>query len=108
MIVGSPQARHSDMLLQEAPSAIHSTPSYESRMEDLDPLIISASSGDVAAFERLVLRFQGMAVGYAFAILGDFHLAEDAAQEAFVEAYARLPSLREPRAFANWLKRIVF
>jgi RNA polymerase sigma factor (sigma-70 family) len=77
-------------------------------MKDLESLIISAMAGDVAAFEQIVLRFQGMAVGYAFAILGDFHLAEDAAQEAFVEAYAKLDSLREPRAFANWLKRIVF
>ena len=77
-------------------------------MADLDLLIMSAAAGDVCAFEQLVLRFQGMAVGYAFAILGDFHLAEDAAQEAFVEAYAKLASLREPRAFAGWLKRIVF
>jgi RNA polymerase sigma factor (sigma-70 family) len=34
--------------------------------------------------------------------------AEDAAQEAFFEAYRTLPKLREPAAFAGWFRRIVF
>jgi len=38
----------------------------------------------------------------------DFHLAEDAAQEAFLEAHAYLSRLREPAAFPSWLRRIVF
>jgi len=49
-----------------------------------------------------------MAVGYAYSILGDFHLAEDAAQEAFVRAYLELEHLQEPAAFSGWFKRIVF
>jgi len=40
-------------------------------------------------------------------VLGDFHLAEDAAQEAFLEAYRSLPSLSQPKAFPGWLRRIV-
>ncbi|NIR02616.1 MAG: RNA polymerase subunit sigma-24, partial [Gemmatimonadales bacterium] len=53
-------------------------------------------------------HFQDMAVGYAYSILGDFHLAEDAAQEAFVQAYLDLRKLRVPQAFPSWLRRIVF
>jgi RNA polymerase sigma factor (sigma-70 family) len=49
-----------------------------------------------------------MAVGYAYSILGDFHLAEDAAQEAFLDAYRHIVDLREPLAFPSWLRRIVF
>ncbi len=49
-----------------------------------------------------------MAVGYSYSILHDFQLAEDAAQEAFFEAYRTLPKLREPAAFAGWFRRIVF
>jgi RNA polymerase sigma factor (sigma-70 family) len=49
-----------------------------------------------------------MAVGYAYSILGDFQLAEDAAQEAFFDAYRHLGDLREPLAFPSWLRRIVF
>ena len=56
----------------------------------------------------LVRRFQDMAVGYGYSILHDFQLAEDAAQEAFFEAYRTLSQLREPAAFAGWFRRIVF
>ena len=49
-----------------------------------------------------------MAYGYAYSILGDFHLAEDAAQEAFIQAYRDLPKLRRPEAFPGWFRLIVF
>ena len=69
----------------------------------------SAADRDVRieAFGQLVTRFQDMAYGYAYSILGDFHLAEDAAQEAFIDAYRCLASLREPAAFPGWFRRIV-
>jgi DNA-directed RNA polymerase specialized sigma24 family protein len=64
----------------------------------LESIVIRAQSGDRAAFGELVRRFQDMAVGYAFSVIGDFHLAEDAAQEAFASAWLELPRLREPAA----------
>jgi RNA polymerase sigma factor (sigma-70 family) len=67
-----------------------------------------ARDGDVEAYGAVVRRFKEMACGYAYSLLGDFHLAEDAAQEAFVQAYRDLPMLSAPRAFPGWLKRIVF
>jgi len=70
--------------------------------------VAKARRGDVEAFGAVVRRFQDMAVGYAYSILGDFHLAEDAAQDAFVQAYLDLSTLRESRAFPSWLRRIVF
>lgn len=76
-------------------------------MEELVALINRAQVGDAEAYGVLVSRFQDMAYGYAYAILNDFHLAQDAAQEAFIEAYQCLPSLREEFAFPAWLKRIV-
>ena len=48
-----------------------------------------------------------MAFACAFSALGDFQLAEDAAQEAFISAWQRLNQLREPEAFPGWLRRIV-
>src|SRR5450432_1765322 len=65
----------------------------------------AAQTGNREAFSRLVARFQGMVVGYAFSWVGD--LAEDVAQDAFVEAFLRLHQLREPSAFPGWLRRIV-
>ena len=77
-------------------------------MEDLQLVINQAQTGNREAFGTLVQRFQDMAVGYAFSILDDFYLAEDAAQEAFVQAYRDLPLLRAPAAFPSWFRRLVF
>jgi len=77
-------------------------------MEDLIALVRRAQACDLDAYGCLVQRFQDMAVGYAYAYLGDVHLAEDAAQEAFIEAYAHLIQLRHPAAFAAWLRKIIF
>jgi len=71
-------------------------------------LVRRAQMGEITAFAALVRRFQDRAVAYGASILGDFALAEDAAQEAFLEAYQCLPALREPAAFAGWLRKIVF
>jgi RNA polymerase sigma factor (sigma-70 family) len=59
------------------------------------------------AFGQIVARFQDMAFGAAYAALGDPHLAEDAAQEAFLTAWRELENLREPDAFPGWFQRIV-
>ena len=77
-------------------------------MEMLKTLITRAQTGDLSGYGEIVRRFQSMAVGYAYSILGDFHLAEDAAQEAFIEAYQCLPNLRDPDAFPGWFRKIVF
>ena len=67
-----------------------------------------AKQGDLTAFNLVVREFQDMAIGYAYSILNDFHLAEDAAQEAFVEAYFCLKNLQELIAFPAWFRKIIF
>lgn len=59
------------------------------------------------AFCELVRIFQDMAYACAYAVLGDFSLAEDAAQEAFISAWQKLSQLRQPEAFPGWFRRIV-
>lgn len=77
-------------------------------MTDLESLLQRTLAGELEAFGLIVRRFQDMAYGYAYSILGDFHLAQDAAQDAFIDAYRRLNELRTPDAFPGWLRRIVF
>jgi RNA polymerase sigma factor (sigma-70 family) len=77
-------------------------------MDDLNNLLVRAQGGDLEATGELVRRFQTMAVGYAYSLLGDFHLAEDAAQTAFMEAWVHLDRVYNGPAFPAWLKRIVF
>lgn len=77
-------------------------------MKETAKLVVKAQAGDVESFTSLVKDFQDMAVGYAYSILNDFHLAEDVAQEAFISAFREIKKLREPKAFAGWFRRIVF
>ena len=79
------------------------------QVEDLVVRTIAAATlaQRVEAYGRLVEQFRDMACGYAYSILGDFHLAEDVAQEAFVVAIERIEECREPERFAGWLMTIV-
>jgi len=70
--------------------------------------IQAAQGGDLEAFGAIVKRFQGMACATAYTMLDDAGLAEDVAQEAFIEAYQNLPKLREIDAFPGWFRRIIF
>ena len=82
-------------------------------MEEIQALIWSAIADDCTqaerheAFGKLVLRFQDLAFGCAYAVLGDFYLAEDAAQEAFITAWRKLHQLQQAEAFPGWFRRIV-
>ncbi len=75
--------------------------------ELLAELLERCKKGERGAMELLVRRYRDGAYALARALSGDEHLAEDAVQEAFVEAFSRLGQLRDPDAFAGWLRRIV-
>ncbi len=77
-------------------------------MVELRRVVVEAQKGDEAAFGELVGRFQDMAVGYAFRVLNDFQLAEDAAQDAFLETFRVLPQLKAPSAFPAWFRQVVY
>ena len=62
--------------------------------------------GDEAAFESLVRRYQASLRKVAFGYLRDTMLAEDVAQEAFLQAYQRMHTLGRAEAFRGWLYRI--
>ena len=78
------------------------------RQEKLITLIVKAQQGDRLAYSHIVRQFQDLAVGYAYSILRNLSLAEEVAQEAFIEAYLNLDRLRNPKAFPSWFKKIVF
>jgi len=64
-----------------------------------------AQARDRDAFEMLVEQHLGDVHRIAAAIAGPAD-AMDITQETFVVAWQRLPSLRNPEAFAGWLRRI--
>ena len=64
------------------------------------------SPGDLAAFNRVVLRHQDAVYALAYRFLGERQAAEDAAQEAFLRAYRSLGRFRGGSA-RSWLLTIV-
>jgi RNA polymerase sigma-70 factor (ECF subfamily) len=76
----------------------------EDRPDNL--LVEQASRGDGESFTELCRRYYGPLVAIGHAILGDRHLAEDAAQEAFAKAAVHLPKLRKADQFGSWVAAI--
>jgi RNA polymerase sigma-70 factor (ECF subfamily) len=72
-----------------------------------DALVRSARAGDKEAFGELTRRYWNVAAAAALVETGDYHVAEDVAQRAFLTSYRKLRQLRRPERFASWLLRIV-
>lgn len=71
-----------------------------------EDLVLAAIGGDLDSFVALCHRYYTSIVAIARAVLGDGHLAEDAAQEALAKACCRLDSLKNPKRFGAWLATI--
>ncbi|MCD4752476.1 MAG: sigma-70 family RNA polymerase sigma factor [Anaerolineaceae bacterium] len=65
-----------------------------------------AQSGNLEAFNQLVLIYQGLAFNVAYRILTDSAAADDATQNAIISAFQNLKSYRGG-SFRAWLLRIV-
>jgi RNA polymerase sigma-70 factor (ECF subfamily) len=74
-------------------------------LPDEQVLVGRAVAGDRLAFSRLVEHYQSACYGLAWRLLGDPDLAADAAQDAFIHAYAGIGSYRGG-VFRSWLLRI--
>ena len=73
-----------------------------------DEWIIKIQQGDIESFEQIVSEFKEMAIGYAYSVLGNYHDAEDVAQESFVQAFFKLNTLQIPKAFPSWFRTIIY
>ena len=79
----------------------------EGRPLDDTALVERAKHGDVNAYEVLVQHYQELAFRVAYQVTGNAADAEDAAQEAFLNAYYALGRFRAGAPFRPWLLRIV-
>jgi RNA polymerase sigma-70 factor (ECF subfamily) len=70
-------------------------------------LVVKAQGGDHAAFAALAAASIGRLTAIARLTLRDNHLAQDAVQEALVEAWRNIRSLRDPDRFDAWLYRLL-
>lgn len=69
-------------------------------------VVALASNGDAEAFDELVRRKQPSVRSLLRRLSNDRTLAEDLAQQVFVEMWKSLPKLESPAAFPAWLRKI--
>jgi len=70
-------------------------------------LVERCLSGEEAAFETLVSRYQRGLFNIALRMLGSYEDARDCTQNAFVKAYEHLDSFDRDQRFCSWMYRIL-
>lgn len=73
---------------------------------DLLEAVTRSRRGDQEALHYLFTNFYAEAYRATYLLTRNAELAEEATQEAFIKAFSRLGSLKEPQKFASWLRAI--
>ena len=76
-------------------------------MKQLTAYLRETLNGNTNAFNEVVRRFNEKALRKAYGKIGDYHLSEEAVQEAFLSAYENLASLRNIERFPGWFRTIL-
>jgi RNA polymerase sigma factor (sigma-70 family) len=66
-------------------------------------LVERACQGDLESYSPLVKRYSNAVYAIAYSVIGDFHDAQDIAQEVFVKAWHNINRLKDKRKFGSWL-----
>jgi RNA polymerase sigma-70 factor (ECF subfamily) len=73
---------------------------------EIPALVQRTLSGDSAAFERIIFRYERRVASLAMKLLGTPDDAQDAAQEVFLRAYRYLHRLNLEKPIEPWLMRM--
>jgi RNA polymerase sigma-70 factor, ECF subfamily len=72
-------------------------------------LVARAANGDATAFGSLIRDYQSRIRAFLLRLnAGDHALADDLAQETFLEAFRKIAQYRGDGAFVGWLYRIAY
>jgi len=77
-------------------------------MPSTEELVNAVRTGEKSAFAELARLYERAAIITAYQVLGDYHSAQDAAQEGFLIAYKQLNQLSAAAKFGPWLLKIVY
>jgi len=72
-----------------------------------EALVVRAQAGDAHAFAVLASSAIDRLYAVAYRILRETELARDATQDALLDAWRDIPSLRDPRRWEAWTYRLV-
>jgi RNA polymerase sigma-70 factor (ECF subfamily) len=85
-----------------ASADVESTPNVPSETE----LVARARTGDLAAYDDLVQRYQQRIYATVYHMTANHEDANDLAQDAFIKAYQALKSFKGGSSFYTWVYRI--
>jgi len=74
-------------------------------MQD-EQVVTEVLSGNINAFELLILKYQTRIFNTVFSIVKRRELAEDIVQDTFLKAFEKLSTLKNRETFFPWAKRI--
>lgn len=76
-------------------------------MDKTEELVLKVQRGDKDAFEALFNLYKTKAMRLAYLITNNQTLSDDITQEAFVQSYLNIKSLRNPQQFKTWFFKIL-
>ncbi|GAC1473129.1 MAG: hypothetical protein PVSMB7_26690 [Chloroflexota bacterium] len=86
---------------------------HADRNAQLDPVVADealwveqARSGDMAAFDAIMTRYEGRLLRFLTGLVGDVEVAQDLCQDTFLAAYQAIPRLHEELRLSAWLHTI--
>jgi RNA polymerase sigma-70 factor, ECF subfamily len=72
-----------------------------------DDRLVRARAGDASAFAEVVRRHQAMVFSLALRVVNNRALAEELAQDVFLQLHRNLASLESAAHVTHWLRRVV-
>jgi RNA polymerase sigma-70 factor (ECF subfamily) len=75
----------------------------ETQMDGSEDLIERVRSGDSAAFQQIYQQHHRFILGFLYAMVGEIGLAEELAQETFVQAFTSIGKMRNEAKISTWL-----
>jgi RNA polymerase sigma-70 factor (ECF subfamily) len=75
-------------------------------LEEEKQLLNLAKKGDRRSFDMLVKKYANQIFNLGLRLCGNRELAQDIAQETFINAYTGIKNFQEKSSFSSWLYRI--
>lgn len=78
----------------------------QNQPDEDDLLVEKFQKGEVSAFDKLMIRYQGRIYNLTYSFVGNREDALDLSQEAFLRAFQALERFERKSAFYSWLYKI--
>jgi RNA polymerase sigma-70 factor (ECF subfamily) len=80
---------------------------FRQNFVDESAVIVLAGTGDADAFAELVRRHQSRVRNFLRRLCGRTDMADDLAQQTFINVWKSIGRLRSPDAFNGWLRKVM-